>query len=191
MAKKKRKRLNSIKCECGYCNKKGMIDIYGTCRLCGKILDQKAKYRYEMRKRLYKFPGTKRRFDVWVCVWLKLDSLLFILVLLGLWLITYTDTRKILVIIVWLLLFYCLFVKFIYLLKLILEIDMFKYEIIVDSETKTDIYFFGRKSIKYYFALLKCKFFRKSFDVVEVEITKFWWGEYYEANSCWHKRKRK
>lgn len=62
---KKKKNLNdvNVKCECGYSNHKQLVDIYGTCRLCGTVLDQKAKYRYEMKKRLYKFPGTKRRFD--------------------------------------------------------------------------------------------------------------------------------
>lgn len=59
--KKRKSWLTNVKCDCGYCNKKSMIDIYGTCRLCGKVLDSKAKYRYEMKKKLYMFPGTKRR----------------------------------------------------------------------------------------------------------------------------------
>ena len=45
-------RLGIIKCECGYYNHKDKIKKYGTCRLCGKVLDKKAKYDYEMNKRL-------------------------------------------------------------------------------------------------------------------------------------------
>lgn len=44
--------LKNIKCECGYCNHEYAIKIYGTCLLCGKVLDKKAKYKYEMNKRL-------------------------------------------------------------------------------------------------------------------------------------------
>lgn len=62
MSKKSKRKETNIKCRCGYCNHKELIEIYGTCRFCGAVLDQKAKYRYEMRKRLYVFPGTKRRF---------------------------------------------------------------------------------------------------------------------------------
>lgn len=45
-------RLGIIKCECGYYNHKDKIQKYGTCKLCGKVLDKKAKYDYEMNKRL-------------------------------------------------------------------------------------------------------------------------------------------
>ena len=42
-----------IKCpNCNYQNKKVFIDIYGTCRLCNKVLNEKAKFKYEMFKRL-------------------------------------------------------------------------------------------------------------------------------------------
>lgn len=44
--------LGIIKCECGYYNHLDKIKIYGTCKLCGKVLDKKAKYNYEMNKRL-------------------------------------------------------------------------------------------------------------------------------------------
>ena len=52
MSKKCRKDLGNIKCECGYQNHKESIERYGTCRFCGKVLDPKAKYRYEMVVRL-------------------------------------------------------------------------------------------------------------------------------------------
>ena len=49
MKNKKYKKLNLIKCECGYNNQPENIKIYGTCRGCGKILDEKAKFKYEMK----------------------------------------------------------------------------------------------------------------------------------------------
>ena len=49
--------LGNIKCECGYQNHKGTIARYGTCRLCGKVLDEKAKYKYEMFVRLHMWRG--------------------------------------------------------------------------------------------------------------------------------------
>lgn len=39
---------NVICDECGYQNHKDNVDHYGTCRLCGKVLDAKAKFNYEM-----------------------------------------------------------------------------------------------------------------------------------------------
>lgn len=45
-------KLDLIKCDCGYYNHKEMIQKYGTCKLCGKVLNKKAKYNYEMYKRL-------------------------------------------------------------------------------------------------------------------------------------------
>ena len=43
----------TVKCEvCGYANLKHNVDLYGTCRGCGKVLDPKAKYKYEMYCRL-------------------------------------------------------------------------------------------------------------------------------------------
>ena len=67
MRKEKKILVPNIKCQCGYSNLKKWIDIYGTCKLCGAILDNKAKYRYEMRKKLYLYPGTKRRFNPSTC----------------------------------------------------------------------------------------------------------------------------
>lgn len=47
------KDLGLIYCDdCGYCNQKEMIAKYGTCRGCNKILDEKAKFKYEMNKKL-------------------------------------------------------------------------------------------------------------------------------------------
>ena len=53
--KKKKKKVweENIICDrCGYQNHKKYIDIYGTCNLCGKVLNQKAKLKYEMFKKL-------------------------------------------------------------------------------------------------------------------------------------------
>ena len=37
-----------IQCQrCGKWSKKSYVDTYGTC-LCGEVLDEKAKFRYEM-----------------------------------------------------------------------------------------------------------------------------------------------
>jgi len=44
--------LDNIKCECGYCNHKDNVKRYGTCRGCGKVLDKKAKFNYEMYTKL-------------------------------------------------------------------------------------------------------------------------------------------
>lgn len=35
-------------CGCGYNNKMKNVKIYGTCTKCGKTLDEKARFRYEM-----------------------------------------------------------------------------------------------------------------------------------------------
>lgn len=50
--KDKSKPLNNIKCECGYQNHIENVKKYGTCRFCNKVLDHKAKYKYEMYCRL-------------------------------------------------------------------------------------------------------------------------------------------
>ena len=47
------KELPNVKCSiCGYQNKAGNVAKYGTCKLCGSVLDAKAKYKYEMYIRL-------------------------------------------------------------------------------------------------------------------------------------------
>ena len=53
MIKEKRdKPLDNVKCECGYQNLQENVKRYGTCRLCGKVLDPKAKFDYEMYVKL-------------------------------------------------------------------------------------------------------------------------------------------
>lgn len=53
--------LNNVICECGYQNHKENVDRYGTCRGCGKVLDSKAKFDYEMyvKLRLWRKPQCK------------------------------------------------------------------------------------------------------------------------------------
>lgn len=51
--------LGNIKCECGYQNHKENIERYGTCRGCGKVLDPKAKFDYEMFCKLRRWRKTK------------------------------------------------------------------------------------------------------------------------------------
>lgn len=48
------KDLGMIYCDnCGYCNHKEMVDKYGICKGCGRVLNPKAKYDYEMMSRLH------------------------------------------------------------------------------------------------------------------------------------------
>lgn len=42
------KKLKLVPCECGYNNKEYNIKRYGTCTRCGKVLDKKARFDYEM-----------------------------------------------------------------------------------------------------------------------------------------------
>ena len=49
--KKMEKSLDLVRCQCKYYNKRKYIKIYGTCRGCGRVLDLKAKYQYEMSKK--------------------------------------------------------------------------------------------------------------------------------------------
>lgn len=43
----------NIECnKCGYHNHKRNVVIYGTCLMCGNVLDEKAKFKYEMNKKL-------------------------------------------------------------------------------------------------------------------------------------------
>lgn len=59
MRGKKNKELPLVKCECGYNNQKANVDRYGTCRGCGKILNKKAKFDYEMFCKLRMWRGHK------------------------------------------------------------------------------------------------------------------------------------
>ena len=50
---KKEFKNDNITCpDCDYHNHKDIIARFGTCKRCGKILDSKAKYNYEMFCRL-------------------------------------------------------------------------------------------------------------------------------------------
>lgn len=57
MTKKKKVLMEHIICECGYHNKPWNVKMYGTCTRCRKVLDPKAKYKYEMNKRLRLWRG--------------------------------------------------------------------------------------------------------------------------------------
>lgn len=50
--RRKVKDMGNIKCECGYENHKENVIRYGTCRFCGKILDSKANFNYQMYTKL-------------------------------------------------------------------------------------------------------------------------------------------
>lgn len=48
----------NIICEkCKYQNHKRFIAVFGTCKLCGKVLDGKAKFKYDMNIRLRLWKG--------------------------------------------------------------------------------------------------------------------------------------
>lgn len=49
----------SIICECGYYNKLDYVSRYGTCLRCGKVLNSKAKFDYEMVCKLRLWRGRK------------------------------------------------------------------------------------------------------------------------------------
>lgn len=46
--KKERIKTEHVICECGYHNQPWNVKRYGTCTGCGKVLDKKAKFDYEM-----------------------------------------------------------------------------------------------------------------------------------------------
>lgn len=52
MQKEDKSYLWSICPDCGYYNFKENIARYGTCKMCGKILNDKSKFKYEMFCRL-------------------------------------------------------------------------------------------------------------------------------------------
>ena len=62
--KENKKLEEQVLCECGYHNLKANIDRYGTCKLCGKVLDEKAKFKYEMfcKLNLWRFDKNRRSF---------------------------------------------------------------------------------------------------------------------------------
>ena len=56
------KDLRLVYCSnCGYCNKAEMVAKFGTCRRCNMTLDEKAKFKYEMNKKLRLWRTDKNR----------------------------------------------------------------------------------------------------------------------------------
>ena len=54
--------MANIRCDsCGYNNHEYLIKRYGVCKLCGKVLDSKAKYKHEMYKRLHLWSRKKTK----------------------------------------------------------------------------------------------------------------------------------
>ncbi len=58
--KKEYKNENVICPDCKYQNHKENVERYGTCKLCGRILDEKSKFNYEMFKKLNLWRYKKR-----------------------------------------------------------------------------------------------------------------------------------
>ena len=58
--KKDKKIIEFVVCECGYNNQPENVNKYGTCRRCGKVLNDKAKFEYEMVCRLRLWRKKKR-----------------------------------------------------------------------------------------------------------------------------------
>ena len=58
--KKEKVKIEFITCECGYNNQPNNIKKYGSCRRCGKVLDPKAKFEYEMVCKLHLWRNKKR-----------------------------------------------------------------------------------------------------------------------------------
>lgn len=51
-----------VKCpKCGYRNKKVFVENYGTCNCCDKVLDGKARLRYELKVRNNHYKRRKER----------------------------------------------------------------------------------------------------------------------------------
>lgn len=57
--KKDKKKIDFVKCECGYNNYPENVKRYGTCRRCGKVLDAKYKFEYDMFCKLRLWKGKK------------------------------------------------------------------------------------------------------------------------------------
>ena len=61
MKRKNKKSFDNVICKkCGYQNKKHYAKFFGTCLCCGNIIDDKAKFKYEMNKRLLLYRKDKR-----------------------------------------------------------------------------------------------------------------------------------
>ena len=50
-----------VDCECGYHNQPKNVKRYGTCTGCGRVLDKKAKFEYEMYCKLNLWRYKKNR----------------------------------------------------------------------------------------------------------------------------------
>lgn len=48
---------NYVVCCCGYHNRKCFVELSGVCKCCGTVLDDRAKFKYEMNKRLKLWKG--------------------------------------------------------------------------------------------------------------------------------------
>ena len=58
--KKEKVKIEFVTCDCGYNNHPDNIKKYGSCRRCGKVLDPKAKFEYEMVCKLHLWRNKKR-----------------------------------------------------------------------------------------------------------------------------------
>lgn len=56
----KKKFVKHVVCECGYHNQPWNVEKYGTCTRCGKVLDSKAKFDYEMLVKLRLWRGKRK-----------------------------------------------------------------------------------------------------------------------------------
>ena len=56
----KENKIELVDCSCGYHNQPDNVKRYGTCRGCGKILDKKAKFDYEMFCKLHRWRKKRR-----------------------------------------------------------------------------------------------------------------------------------
>lgn len=56
----KENKIELINCSCGYHNQPDNVKRYGTCRGCGKVLDKKAKFDYEMFCKLHRWRKKRR-----------------------------------------------------------------------------------------------------------------------------------
>ena len=50
--KNKERKIWIVCPKCKYHNQKELVDRFGTCKFCNKVLDEKAKFKYEMFTKL-------------------------------------------------------------------------------------------------------------------------------------------
>ena len=65
--KKKKKFINTnVICDkCGYQNNPNYINFSGICHGCGKVLDEKAKFKFEMIKKMQLWRGKRLTKNEW------------------------------------------------------------------------------------------------------------------------------